>query len=150
MITDEQLFAKPHTPAQRAAGIDVIRRRNALREDYYAATGRRPQIDPDTGTEISGKKGGTGGGGFRLHFEEGSADSAHKILPADSPRGAAVDDFDPDDAFDDWLTTFDREDGRYNAMLEKHKLHREHPSATPGWCHLTTRAPASGKRTFYP
>lgn len=149
MITEEQYFAKPHTPAQRAAAIDLIRRRNALRAEYYAATGRQgPDIDPDTGTEISGKKGGTGGGGFRLDFEEGSPNSSHKIK--DPRRGAGIDDSDQNNDFDDWLTLFDRDGGRYNDMLEKHGLYREHPSATPTWCHLTTRAPASGKRTFYP
>jgi hypothetical protein len=144
MISVQQYFAKPHTPAQRAAAIDLIRRRNALREEYYAATGRAgPDIDPDTGTEISGKKGGTGGGGFRLEGEEGSKYSSHKI-------GAGIDDYDPHDDFDDWLSLFDREGGRFNEKLEKHGLYREHPSATPTWAHLTTRAPASGKRTFFP
>jgi len=37
-----------------------------------------------------------------------------------------------------------------DALLEAHGLYREHPEATPGWCHLTTRAPKSGRRTFYP
>lgn len=151
MITVEQYFSKPHTPEQRAAAYDLIRRRNALREEYYAATGRKPVIDPDTGTEIAGipvKNGGTGGGGFRLPFEDGSENSSHKIL--DPVRGAGIDDYDPDDHFDNWLSTFDRDGGAKNAMLAKHRLYREHPSATKGWVHLTTRAPASGRRTFYP
>jgi hypothetical protein len=29
-------------------------------------------------------------------------------------------------------------------------LYREDPGSTPGWVHLTTRAPKSGRRTFIP
>jgi len=35
-------------------------------------------------------------------------------------------------------------------ILEKYDLYMEHPSATPTWCHLTKRAPKSGRRIFYP
>lgn len=145
-ITVEQYFAKPHTPEQRAAAHDLIRRRNALRAEYYSATGRRgPDIDPDTGTEISGKANGSGDGGFRVR---GSATSGGRRSSHEEGRG--IDDSDQHNDFDDWLTIFDREDGLHNAMLEKYGLYREHPSSTPTWCHLTTRPPASGKRTFYP
>ncbi len=34
--------------------------------------------------------------------------------------------------------------------LEECGLYMEHISATPTWLHLTTRAPRSGKRCFYP
>jgi hypothetical protein len=143
-ITLEQYFAKPHTAEQRAAALDLLRRRAALRAEYYAATGRTgPDIDPDTGNEISGSRGGNGDGGFRVPTSDGAKNSAHK-------EARAVDDYDPKNDFDDWLTLFDKEDGRYNEKLEKNGLYREHPSTTPTWCHLTTRAPASGKRTFYP
>lgn len=143
MISLEQYFAKPHTKEHRAAAHDLLRRHHALRAEYQAATGRGPDIDPDTGSEISGAKGGNGDGGFRVPTSDGAARSAHK-------EARAIDDYDPNNDFDDWLTLFDREGGRHNEMLEKHGLFREHPSATPGWSHLTTRAPASGKRTFFP
>jgi hypothetical protein len=34
--------------------------------------------------------------------------------------------------------------------LEEAGLYMEHPAKTPGWVHLTTRAPASGNRVFLP
>lgn len=168
MITAEQYFTnpttgekKPHTPAQARAAEELLRRREALRVECMRQNESiRPRIDPDTGTEISGKKGGSGGGGFRLEDEEGSKYSSHKILYRQDPEGkwvpdpdavagAGVDDYDPGDLLDSWLSQFDREDGG-NEVLERHNLYREHPDDTPGWCHLTTRRPRSGRRTFKP
>lgn len=142
MITSAEYFRKPHSAAQEAATVDLLDRRNRLRADWSAATGMTAPVDPDTGTEISGKKGGDGDGGFRTPgSREGAANSSHR-------EGRGVDDFDPDDAFDSWLDGFEA-DG-LNTKLTEYGLYREHPSATPGWSHLTTRAPASGKRTFMP
>lgn len=153
MITSAQYFTnpttkevKPHTLEHEALAVDLLRRREALRAEYYAATGRAgPDVDPDTGTEISGKKNGSGDGGFRL---KGSATSAGRLSSHEEARG--VDDSDQDNGLDDWLTTFDRNDGMHNEVLERHGLYREHPDDTPTWCHLTTRPPKSGKRTFRP
>lgn len=170
MISTEQYFTNPttgelkeHTPQQERAAAELLRRREALRVECMRQTGMKvkPLIDPDTGTEISGKKGGTGGGGFRADAEEGSDRSSHKILyrqdkdgnwvpDPEATAGAGVDDFDPDNALDDWISTFDTEGGARNEVLERHQLYREHPDDTPGWCHLTTRAPRSGRRTFKP
>jgi hypothetical protein len=36
------------------------------------------------------------------------------------------------------------------AVLEELRLWLEHPDATPGWCHLQTLPPRSGRRVFYP
>lgn len=144
MISPEQYFAhKPYTAQHEAAAIDLLDRRQRLRNEYYEATGRGPDIDPDTGTEISGSKNGNGDGGFRLQTATtGKPGSSHK-----EARG--LDDSDQDNAFDKWLDQF--EDGRGgNSKLQEYGLYREHPSTTPTWCHLTTRAPGSGKRTFYP
>jgi hypothetical protein len=152
MITKEQYFRNPitgevkeHSAEHEARAEDLLARRQALRDEFYAATGRQPDIDADTGTEISGKKNGTGSGGFRAKGDPTSAGrkSSHE-------EALGIDDSDQDNAFDDWLTTFDRDDGRSNEMLGKHRLYREHPSKTPTWCHLTPRAPGSGKRTFMP
>lgn len=157
MISLEQYFNDPHvgepkthTPEDEERARDLLARRQALREEYYAATGRGPDIDPDTGTEISGKKNGDGDGGFRIR---GSATSAGRKSSHEEACG--VDDSDQQNLFDDWLSGFDVngsvETGFLeNAMLEKHGLYREAPAATPTWCHLTTRAPKSGKRTFIP
>jgi len=56
-------------------------------------------------------------------------------------NGRGVDIYDPENALDNWLT---------DAILERHGLFRESPLHTPRWCHLTDRAPKSGKRTFLP
>ena len=151
MITREQYFGtKPHIEAQADAADALLARTNALQAEYRDATGQAEDIDPDTGTEISGSKGGSGDGGFRLDTATtGRAGSAHKVLPAEKPLGAAVDCSDQDNGLDEWLDGFEYGDGR-NTMLEKHDLYREHPSATPTWCHLTDRAPGSGKRTYMP
>ncbi len=144
MISLTEYFgSKPHTDEHEAAAIDLLARRDALRAEYYAATGAEPDIDPDTGTEISGSKGGSGDGGFRLPTATtGRTGSAHK-------DAKAVDDSDQDNSFDDWLNEFEDGNGG-NSMLKKHGLYREHPIATPTWVHLTTRAPGSGKRTYTP
>jgi len=151
MITPKQFFgAKPHTEAQAAAAGALLLKVNALLDDYLRATDRDENIDPDTGTEISGSKGGSGDGGFRLDTATtGRKGSAHKVLPAEDPDGAAVDCSDQDNGLDEWLDGFEYGDGA-NSMLEEHDLYREHPSATPTWCHLSDRAPGSGKRTYHP
>jgi len=153
MITLDQYFGarKAHieaTPEKYAAADELLGRRNRLREEYYAATACEPDIDPDTGTEISGKKNGSGDGGFRVSTTTtGAGDSSHK-------EGKGVDDSDQDDEFDLWLNQFEvpMPNGQPggNTKLEEYGLYREHPDTTLTWCHLTTRAPGSGKRTFWP
>jgi hypothetical protein len=92
-------------------------------------------IDPDTGTPISGSKGGTGDGGFRLSTSTtGKAGSKHKTAHA-------VDVYDPENWLDEHIT---------DTLLAQHGLYREHPDDTPGWCHLQDIAPGSGRRTFKP
>ena len=151
MITREQFFGtKPHTAAQAAAVDVLLLRVEAISLEYYVETGRVPDIDPDTGTEISGSKNGSGDGGFRLTTATtGRAGSAHKVLPADKPEGAAVDKSDQANLFDKWLDQYETGNG-HNIMLAKHGLYREHPSATQTWSHLTDKAPGSGRRTYYP
>jgi hypothetical protein len=74
-------------------------------------------------------------GGFRPQdCPQGSPNSSHKV-------GRGVDIYDPLNALDNWLT---------DALLEKYGLYRESPLATKGWCHLSDRAPGSGRRTFSP
>lgn len=91
------------------------------------------KINPKTETQISGNT----EGGFRQQgTTTGKKFSAHK-------EGMAVDIFDPDNSIDQYITA-------HPEVLDIFNLYREHPSATPGWCHLSTRAPKSGRRTFYP
>lgn len=143
MITTDQYFRKPHTPQQEENAREVLDRRNRLRAEWMQATGKSCPVDPDTDSEISGSRGGDGDGGFRTPgASTGAPGSSHK-------EAKAVDDYDPQDEFDTWLDQFEIGDGG-NSKLEEYGLYREHPSKTKGWCHLTTRAPASGKRTFWP
>lgn len=88
------------------------------------------ELNPKTGTLISG----TQYGGWRPHgCPEGAENSSHKL-------GMGVDIYDIDGDLDEWLD---------DASLAMAGLYREHPSQTRHWCHLTTRPPNSGKRTFY-
>lgn len=135
MITAEQYFAgKPHSVEDDAAAQHMLEAVNSLL-DEAEATGVPRRICPNTGTEISGSKNGAGDGGFRLPTSTtGSAQSSHK-------EAKAVDVYDPGEALDHWIQ---------DDVLESYGLYREHPDATPGWCHLTTRPPGSGRRTFRP
>lgn len=136
MITPEQYFGgKPHTPKQEIAARDLLARVNTLLNEAEADGMVTHTHDPDTGTEISGSKGGAGDGGFRLsRATTGRLLSSHK-----EARG--VDVYDPSNDIDGWLD---------DSLLIKYNLYREAPESTPGWCHLTTRAPHSGRRTFQP
>lgn len=55
--------------------------------------------------------------------------------------GEGVDVADNDGKLDAWLT---------DEKLAEFDLYREHPDATPSWCHLQTCPPGSGHRTFHP
>jgi hypothetical protein len=132
VITVEQYFgAKPHTQAQTEAAESLLICVMLLLEEL----GWDYPIDPDTGTSISGMRGGAGDGGFRLPTATtGKDNSSHK-------EARAVDVYDPVEKLDQAIT---------DDLLAKHNLYREAPSSTIGWAHLTTRAPASGHRTFQP
>lgn len=152
MITTEQYFqAKPHSAAQELAAAYLLEKVNKL-VTWAALGGFESPVCPNTGTQISGSKGGQGDGGFRLDTATtGGAHSSHKVLYVQQADGtwredpahaqAGVDVFDPGDKLDRILA---------DADLERFGLYREHPDSTPGWCHLTDRPPRSGKRTFVP
>lgn len=57
--------------------------------------------------------------------------------------GLACDVSDPTGSLDKWCMANLHE-------LEEIGLWMEHPSATPGWCHLQTVPPGSGRRVFTP
>lgn len=148
MITVDEYFRKPHSPEQALAAARLLVKVNRLIDEAVAAGAFEREIDPDTGTQISGRAGGDGDGGFRTPgTRTGGAGSSHRISRPD--EGAGVDPYDPKDRLDTWLDKFETGGGG-NTKLEEHGLYREHPSATPTWCHLTDRAPGSGRRTFYP
>lgn len=142
-ITTLQYFSgKPHEPEQDALAQHLLESVNELLEEAERA-GIMSPLCPNTGTQISGSKGGAGDGGFRLPTATtGSALSSHK-------EARAVDVYDPGGHLDDWLDDFEFGVGG-NTKLAEYELYREAPSATPGWLHLTTRAPKSKRRTFQP
>lgn len=103
---------------------------------YAKAAGIKFPINPVTGSIISG----TSLGGFRpQNCEVGAKRSAHKT-------GEAVDIYDPSKKFGEWCL----KNQEFGQALQLSGLYAEHPAAISGWVHLTTRAPRSGKRVFYP
>jgi len=125
---------KPATAEQSFAAVDLLKAVNELLEEYCADTGRELMRNTKTGNLISGSR--NGDGGFRLSDSKtGVALSSHK-------EGRGIDIFDGiSGRLDLWIT---------DAILEEFDLYREDPGSTPGWVHLTTRAPKSGRRTFIP
>lgn len=134
-IASEDYFAKPHSAQQSADCEELLSRVNPLLAEATSAGAWTGANDPDTGCQISGSKGGDGDGGFRTPASTtGAPHSAHR-------QAQAVDVYDPGNTLDAWLT---------DEKLEQYDLYREHPDSTPSWVHLTTRAPGSGHRTYFP
>ena len=140
MITESEYFGDkvthPDCTAERvAAAQELLVRVNALLTRAKLEGAYQDWLDDDTGSQISGAKGGYGDGGFRLQSATtGKPFSSHK-------QGMAVDVFDPHGKLDEWVT---------DALLEEFDLYREAPQSTRGWCHLSTKAPGSGHRTLVP
>lgn len=135
MISLAEFFRKPHSAEQAKNAEDLLARVAALLLVAQVAGYYDNWINPHTSSRISGSKNGDGDGGFRTPGSRtGAANSSHR-------DARAVDVYDPLNRLDEWLT---------DERLEAVGLYREAPGATPGWCHLTTRAPGSGKRTFQP
>jgi hypothetical protein len=125
---------KPHTAEHTENAIELLRCVNAMFAEYVTQGGILHK-DPDTGTYISGSKGGAGDGGFRLpDSATGRQGSAHK-------EAKAVDPYDPDNRIDEWIT---------RDILIKFGLWREARQHSPGWVHLQTREPKSHMRSFNP
>ena len=118
--------------SEKAASI-LLERVNALLDCLCKYHGFSRKINPRTGSEISGNGSG-GGGARRKDCKEGSALSSHKTF-------MGIDITDQDNSKDAVIS---------DMMLLKFDLYREHPDYTKNWVHLTTRSPASGKRTFIP
>lgn len=136
MITFEQYFGPwidhpDATPERKENARAMLVKVNGLLIYIQAQHGYAPPVNPVTGSQISGQT----YGGFRPQdCPQGAPGSSHK-------EGRAPDVYDPMDKLDSIID---------DSLLEKFGLYREHPDSTPGWCHLTDRAPKSGHRTFYP
>lgn len=118
------------TATHRANAVVLVNRTNHFLRELLSFGDCDLDINPKTKSIISGWK----NGGWRpKDCPEGAEKSSHK-------EGKGIDIYDPDGDLDSACT---------DDLLAKHGLYREHPSQTKGWMHLTTRAPRSGKRTFY-
>jgi len=136
MITLQDYFNdKPHPTEYNLNALTLLYRVNNLIAAFVTDTGEISVNNPATGNQISGSK--NGDGGFRLPTSlTGSSKSAHK-------QGMAVDIYDKGQHLDNWL------DKNPDALI-KYDLYREEASQTINWCHLSTRKPLSGNRTFKP
>jgi hypothetical protein len=138
MITSAQYFGdKPRTEQQTDNGDALLESVNQCLE--FAAHDKcyAHWIDPDTGTQISGAKGGSGDGGFRLPTSgTGVSKSSHK-------DANGVDVFDPHRTFAEWCVN-------NKHVLAALGLYMEDPRWTPGWVHLQRVPPKSGKRVYIP
>lgn len=123
------------TELMKMNAMNLLDHVNALLDEAKAAGFYNDLIDADTGTQISGTKGGSGDGGFRL------ANSTTGAIGSQHRKARAVDVFDPNNDLDGWI---------HDAILIRHGLYREAPDATPGWLHLQSVPPKSGRRTFNP
>lgn len=132
MITLSHYFLdRPHTPEQEKDASDLLCRVGGLLTEYMRQTGSELDLNPHTGSLISGKT----EGGFRLpDCAQGAAKSSHK-------EAKGVDVYDPANKIDEWIT---------RNLLIQFNLYRESPKYTNGWCHLTTREPKSKCRSFLP
>lgn len=137
MITLQQ-YVGPHgaspdwTGARQANAAALLSACSRL-EMLALQDGVKFPINPVTQSGVSGET----LGGFRPQAcPIGAPTSAHK-------EGMAVDRYDPDGLIDKWCF-------EHQARLEQCGIYLEHPDATKGWSHWSTRAPKSGKRVFYP
>ncbi len=146
MITIEDYFGPrlnhpEATEAMKGMAAGLLSSVNGLLQFATTEGGYSRPINPKTKSAVSGW---SGDGGFRLaDSQTGAAKSAHK-------RAMAIDVYDPENELDDWISEYDQGDGADNAILRQFGLYREHPSKTPGWCHLQILKPGSGRRSFYP
>jgi len=136
MITKAQYFGSKPYPIEHEANADMLLAQvNCLLHEAAEAGIYDYWIDPDTNSQISGSKGGSGDGGYRLpDSKTGAPKSNHRT-------GHAVDVYDPDNKLDEFVN---------KKILEKYNLYREHPDKTFGWLHLQDVAPKSGCRTYLP
>lgn len=119
------------TQERRLNAITLLDRVNRLLDYMGQEHGVEVLKNPTTGSQVSGST----YGGFRpQNCPQGAPNSSHK-------QGMAVDIYDPTNRLDIALN---------DEILTQFNLYREAPSATNSWCHLSTRAPGSGKRTFLP
>ncbi len=131
MITVEQYFRDFEHTETHTENAKALLNRVAMLIAFAETQGVKARINKKTGSIISGDT----YGGFRpLSCPIGAEKSAHK-------QGMAVDIYDPDNALDAFVN---------DIILTKFDLYREHPDDTQHWLHVSTKIPASKRRTFKP
>jgi hypothetical protein len=94
-----------------------------------------PMINPATKSQVGGEL----NGGFRPQScTIGAPMSAHKL-------GMACDIYDPTGAYDKWAN-----DPKNLKFIQDNGMYFEASKFTIGWCHISTKSPASGRRFFIP
>jgi hypothetical protein len=138
MITHAQYFGAKQFTEQQAENCDALIESVNKCLDFAAQDKAYfYYIDPDTGTQISGAKGGSGDGGFRApDSKTGAKTSSHK-------NANGVDVYDPARALAAWCVANPQ-------VLAALGLYIEDPRWTPGWVHFQRVAPGSGKRIYVP
>lgn len=123
----EQYFrGKVHPPEHEANAVKLLSKVDLLCALAYKDKAYNYEVDPDTGSCISGAKGGVGDGGYRLpESKTGAPSSSHK-------SGEGVDKFDPLRSLAQWCIL-------NQPVLERLGLYMEDPRWTPGWCHFQTK-----------
>lgn len=138
MISVAQYFLDKNPPMQHMANaVELLRHVNALLECAATDDCYENEIDPDTGTQISGAKGGSGDGGYR------AADSKTGAPKSNHKTGQAVDVCDTKRLLAQWCVDHQED-------LDRHGLYCEDFRWSPVWVHLQSVAPASKKRIYIP
>lgn len=138
MLTIEQYFGdKKHPQEHTSNATKLLIKVNRLLAIAQNDGGYHVWIDPDTGTQISGAKGGSGDGGYRLpDSKTGAASSSHKT-------GDGVDVFDHCRILAQWCVN-------NQDKLDSVGMYCEDFRWTPYWCHFQQIPPKSGKRIYIP
>lgn len=138
MITIAQYFHdKEHSIEHEVNATRLLAKVNKLLQLSSDCGVYADWVDPDTGCQISGSKGGSGDGGYRLSNSlTGMPNSKHK-------SANAVDVYDPDRRLAQWCL-----DSR--VALADAGLYCEDFRYTPVWLHFQDIPPKSGKRIYIP
>ena len=140
MITLDQYFGHfrfhPDATPDRIQNARLLLHACSALEYFAVRDGIEFPDNPVTGSGVSGQT----YGGFRTQdCPQGAPHSSHK-------EGMAVDRYDPEGLIDAWCM----KNSEVGGLLESCGIYIEHPDATPGWSHWTTRRPRSGNRVFRP
>jgi len=138
MITLAQYFgSKEHPVEHEVNATRMLSTVNELLRKAFDCGVYADWIDPDTGCQISGAKGGSGDGGYRLSSSKtGMPGSNHKTAHA-------VDVYDPNRQLAQWCLD-------NKQALHEAGLYCEDYRWTPVWVHFQDVPPKSGKIVYIP